>query len=157
MKIRDRILELRRVPAGDLSSAGAAGAEKPNRDRRRAQSYVGTHQGRSGQANGHNYPARGALRMNLDFAEFCTRYGLLVSKLPARGGRATAVTCRNCGTWTGLVANKAGIIFGQFVPDIRTENDIVSISTVLAAAFLIDDRAVPLKCMQCGYVTRWRR
>jgi hypothetical protein len=95
--------------------------------------------------------------MTLPFTEYLTRYCLLVDKLPPRGGKPTAVSCGNCGTWSGCVANKAGILVGQFEPDIRYEHGIVSIGTVLVDAFLIVDRTVPLKCMQCGYVTRWRR
>jgi hypothetical protein len=67
------------------------------------------------------------------------------------------VTCRCCGTWSGLVANKAGIIMGQFASDIQMDDGFVSISTVLVHAVLIDDRTATLKCMKCGYVTRWRR
>ena len=89
--------------------------------------------------------------------DLLTRFGLLVSKLPVRGGEPTAVTCRKCGTWSGLVANRAGIMVGQFAPDIRWDGGILSIATVLVHAILIDDRKVSMKCMRCGFVTRWRR
>ncbi|HLN30706.1 MAG TPA: hypothetical protein VK395_23395 [Gemmataceae bacterium] len=91
------------------------------------------------------------------FIEFLTQFCLLVGKLPPQGGKPTAVSCDNCGAWSGLVANRAGILMGTFEPDILNENGIVSISTVLTHAVLIDERRVSLKCMDCGYVTRWRR
>jgi hypothetical protein len=86
-----------------------------------------------------------------------TRFALLVSKLPARGGTPTAVICQRCGTWSGLVANRAGIVMGRFAPEIRWHEGLLSIATVLVHTVLIDDRKVSLKCMRCGFVTRWRR
>jgi hypothetical protein len=86
-----------------------------------------------------------------------TRFFLLVSKLPVRGGKPMALTCEKCHTWSGLVANSAGIVMGQFAPDIRRDGGILSIATVLVHAILIDDRKVSMKCMRCGFVTRWRR
>ncbi len=95
--------------------------------------------------------------MTLPFTELLTRYCLLVGRLPARGGKVTTVTCSKCGNWAGCVANRAGILVGQFEPDIRHDDGIVSIATMLVHAVLIDGRNVRLKCMQCGYVTRWHR
>jgi hypothetical protein len=94
--------------------------------------------------------------MTRHFTELLTRCCLLISKLPRHGGRPTSVVCQKCGTWLGCVANKAGVLTGQFEPDLCIADGSVAISTVLVSSVLIANRTVNMKCMQCGYVTRWR-
>jgi hypothetical protein len=96
------------------------------------------------------------MSLSLD-TDVLTRFCLLVGKLPAWGGEPIALLCENCHTWSGLVANGAGIVMGHFTWDVQRRGDSISIATVLVHATLINDRKVSLKCTRCGFVTRWRR
>ena len=84
------------------------------------------------------------------------RFYLLAGNLPRKGGKPIPVRCKACGVWLGLVANQAGVIIGHFAPDIRWNDGLVSIGTVLVNTVLIDERRLSLK-YTCGSITRWRR
>jgi hypothetical protein len=85
------------------------------------------------------------------------RFYLLATSLPGQGGKPVPVCCKNCGVWLGFVANQAGVIIGHFAPDIRWNDGLVTIGTVLVNAVLIYEKRLSLKCTACGFVTHWRR
>ena len=79
------------------------------------------------------------------FGQFCQ----LAELLPGSWLEAKWIRCGRCGMLLGCVGGRHGVAVGHFV--LRDDE-----SSRLVGQAVILEKKVPLKCTECGYVTRWR-